>query len=176
MFAEVTMSNGNVNHGSWKTTSLLSLLVASNKWCFERYRGLRFLRSEENRAPNALQAFDNLPLKLWSLQMTSIIMWNDHEIWGWYVRVCQGRFVYKPVKMWHKPPEAGMTWSETFSRDTALQDSSCLCTVPPSHVHSHDIFRVRQASQIKETSFTSLLSDPFCSIVAQAVMLVQLKG
>lgn len=80
MFAEWTMVK--VNHGSWETTSLLSLLTVVLQVinaAFERYRGLSFLRSEESRAPNALQAFDNLPLKLWNLQITSIITWNNHD-------------------------------------------------------------------------------------------------
>lgn len=67
MFAEAKMNNGKVNHGSWETISLLSLLkvvLQVTNAAFERYRGLRFLRSEENQVPNALQAFDNLPLKL----------------------------------------------------------------------------------------------------------------
>jgi len=40
----------------------------------------------------------------------------------------------------------------------------------------NEIFRVRQASQIKENYFASPLSGPFCSIIAQAVVLVPLKG
>lgn len=65
MFAEVKMNNGNVNHG--ETTCLLSpfkVVLQVTNAAFERYRGLSFLRSEENRAPNVLQTFDNLPLKL----------------------------------------------------------------------------------------------------------------
>lgn len=141
MFAEAKMNNVNVNHGSWQTTSLLSLLKVELQVAnaaFDKYRVLSFLRFEENRAPNALLAFDNLPLKLWSLQLTSIITWNNDEIWGWYVRVCQGRICVGPVKKWYKPLAAGMTWSKTFSSDTALQDSCLSWCHPHSCAHQWD--------------------------------------
>lgn len=62
MFEEAGMNNGNVNHGFWEIISLLSLLkvvLRVTSAAFEKYRGLHFLSTEENRAPNALQAFDN---------------------------------------------------------------------------------------------------------------------
>lgn len=67
MFAEAKTNNGNVNRGSRDTISLLSLLkvllLQVTNAAFERHRGLSFLRSEETRASNAVQAFENLPLK-----------------------------------------------------------------------------------------------------------------
>lgn len=62
------MNNSNVNHESGDAIALLSLLkvvlLQVTNAAFERYRGLGFLRFEENRAPNAAQVFENLPLKL----------------------------------------------------------------------------------------------------------------
>lgn len=155
MFGEAKMNNVHVNHGSWQTTSLLSLLKVElqvTNAAFERYKDLSFLRFEENRAPNALLAFNNLPLKLWSLQMTSIITWNNDEIWGWCVRVCQGRICVGSSEDVVQTP---WIWDDMKQN---LQQWHSLTGFLPVHgatltaVQISEILRVRQTSQMKETS------------------------